>query len=245
MTDPSSITILTPLWNEGDVIPGALERIHGFLEAHFTDFEMILIESGSTDGSDRACDRFSESHERCVTIHESGRNGYGSALKLGIARATKALVSPVTVDVPFPLETLTEATRRMTDHDCVLSYRSPDDRRLYRRFQSLVYNQLAKKLVGLHVKHVNSAFRMYRREVIQSLPLVSDGWLIELEVPFRIEQQGLRFLEIPVPLVPRTEGTTSVTVGSGAALFWELVRFAGHERVVRRMRGVGGGIPRR
>src|SRR4029077_15271864 len=127
-------------------------------------------ESGSTDGSDAACDRLADALPRGEGIHEAQSNGVGSAPRHGYAAAGKDLVWLVTVDIPFPLGTLCEALPLMRECDCVLSYRSEDNRGVLRRIQSRGYNALVKAILGLPMRTVNSAFKLYRRSLLSSLP---------------------------------------------------------------------------
>ncbi len=221
-----SVSTVIPVWNELPALGTAVDATHGFLAAHFDDFEIVIVESGSTDGSGEACDRLAEEMPRVDVIHEGAANGFGSALRLGFARAAKDLVWTVSADLPFPLESLLTAVPLLADHDCVLSYRVDDERGAFRRFQSLLYNSLAKSLLGLTVKHVNSTFKVYRREVIQQLPFEADGWLVDTEIVYRLQRSGARFTEIPVPLIDRQAGSSTIRLITPLVIFRDLVKFA-------------------
>ncbi len=226
-----SITTIVPVWNEAESIDTAIETIHGFLRKNFEDFEIIIVESGSTDGSFEACDRLAESISCVEVIHEGAANGFGSAQKLGFASARKDLVWVVSADLPFPLDVLLDALPLLADHDCVLSYRVEDDRSRFRLFQSAVYNTLAKGLLGLRVKHVNSTFKVYQRPLIQRLKLRSQGWLIDTEIVFRLQAVGARFVEIPVPLEDRRAGSSTIRPLTPLWMLRDLLKFAISERL--------------
>lgn len=226
-----SITTVIPVWNEVESLGTAVETTHDFLLRSFDDFEIVIVESGSTDGSHDACDRLAERMPRLAVLHEGAANGFGSAQKLGFARAIKDLVWVVSADLPFPLEALLDALPLLADNDCVLSYRIDDERSRFRLFQSLIYNSLAKALLGLRVRHVNSTFKVYKRRVIQQLPLLSDGWLIDTEIVFRLQRQGVKFAEIPVPLVDRRAGSSTIRPLTPLLMLRDLLKFAVAERL--------------
>lgn len=184
-----------------------------------------MIESGSTDDSGERCDRVAETHERIRVIHEGARNGYGAAMRLGYADVTCDLVWLVTVDTPFPLESILAAVPLFDQHDCVLSYRSDDPRSIARRLQSLVYNIVVRTLLRLRMRHVNSAFKVYKREMIQALPLQSAGWFLDAEVLYWISRRKIPYAVLPVPLIDRETGESSVGAFAFLAVLRELFEF--------------------
>jgi len=221
-----SLSVICPVWNEIELFPDAFREIYDFLAREFAEFEFIIVESGSTDGTWEACDEFAEGRPEVVVIHEGARNGAGAALKLGYGRARMDLVWTVWADLPFALTRIHEALPLLKDHDAVLSYRSEDRRPVYRRIQSITYNFLGKLLLGLRVKHVNSAFKVFHRRIVEDLELKSNGWLVEAEITYRLQNMGASCAEIPVPLVDRTQGTSSVTLWTAASIFLQLIRFS-------------------
>lgn len=229
-----SVSTIIPIWNEVESLGAAVQTVHGFLEENFEEFEILLVESGSTDGSYEACDELAERLPRVEVIHEGAAKGFGSALRLGFARARCDLVWAVSADMPFPLASLLTAVPLFEHHGCVLSYRAEDDRSFLRRGQSVLYNSLAKALLGLRVTHVNSTFKVYRREVIQSLPLTADGWLIDTEIVYQLGRCGVKFTELPVPLIDRTAGSSTIRLVTPFLIFRDLVKFAVEQRLKQR-----------
>jgi glycosyltransferase involved in cell wall biosynthesis len=229
--DRPSVSTIIPVWNEAEAIETAVAATHEFLAAHFTDFEILIVESGSTDGSFEISDRLAERMPAVRVIHEGAARGFGSALRLGYAGATKDLVWVVSADLPFALAKLLDAVPLLADHDAVLSFRVEDERGLFRRFQSVLYNGLAKTLLGLTVRHVNSTFKVYRRPVIQGLPLTADGWLIDTEIVYRLESAGARLAELPVPLIDRKAGSSTIRPITPFLILRDLLKFAWRERL--------------
>jgi glycosyltransferase involved in cell wall biosynthesis len=220
-----SISVIVPVYNEIELVAASTRAIEAFVRAHFADYEILLIESGSTDGSGAVCDALAKELPRVNVFHEGARNGFGSALKWGYKNATKDLVWLVTVDLPFPLTAILEALPLLEKYDCVFSYRSVDDRGVLRKTMSFFYNALMRALLGLKVKHINSAFRVFKRSLIQSVPARSNGWFIDAEVLYWISRKNATHIEIPVPVVNRTAGRSSVSMMSPFAMVWEAFKF--------------------
>ncbi len=223
--DSWSVSVVVPVFNEIELVDASVRAIDRFLSANIGDYEIVIIESGSTDGSGDACDRLAVGLPSVKLIHEGARRGMGAALRLGYATATKDLVLLVTVDMPFPLEALLTALPLMTHCQCVLSYRSNDTRGLLRKIQSWVFNTLVKSMLGLPMRTINSAFKLYRRDVLSALPLISNGWFLDTEVLYWIARRGYRYREIPVPLLMRQAGESKVGPKDVVWMLWELIAF--------------------
>lgn len=220
-----SISVIIPVYNEKEIIVSSVNTINDFLKQNFKDYEILIVESGSTDGSFEICDEVAKKLKPVKVIHEGARNGFGSALKVGYKNAQKDLVWLVTLDLPFPLQAVLKALPLLEKYDYVLSYRSQDNRKLARRFQSLVYNMIITTALGLKVKHVNSGFKLYRREHVASLDVMSNGWFIDAEVLFLLKEKNYSFEQIPVELIDRTEGRSSVGVFSFVSILKEMFDF--------------------
>ena len=199
--------------------------------ASLEDYEIILIESGSNDSTGEICDRLAEEGDRVRVIHEGARNGFGAALKLGYESCTKDLAWLVTVDLPFPLEEATDALPHLEENDVVLSYRSEDTRgSAFRKLQSWVYNSLVRMTLSLKVRHVNSAFKLYKTRVIQRIPILTNGWLVDAEIVDWLTRNRIPYAEIPVALIDRSEGGSSVGYMEGLRVIQDLGRYLKNRR---------------
>ena len=232
----SSFTVLVPVYNEAQLVMPSLERISVFMNSWATDYEILVIESGSTDGSAKLCDDAASRWPRVRVIHEPSRTGYGSALRLGIASATRTFVWVVTLDLPFPLESMFAAVPLLDTHDAVLSNRSSDPRGPVRRLQSFAYNLILRVLLGLRARHANSAFKVLRVRTVRDIRLTSAGWFIDAELLYRLRERGARTATIGVPLIDRSAGTSTVRFGTWIGVLRELLRFRSLVRSERHMR---------
>jgi glycosyltransferase involved in cell wall biosynthesis len=221
----ASLSVIVPVYNEALVFDEAVEQILSLVRQHFSVFELIIVESGSTDDSGALCDALASRCPEVRVIHEGERRGFGSAMRLGYAAARNDLIWLVTLDTPFPLETILRALPFLEHFDCVLSYRVHDARSRIRRLQSWGYNILVQKLLGVQARHINSAFKVFKREVVQGLPLQSNGWFFDAELLFRIQQRGTVWTEIPVEVVDRGVGQSSVGPWAFLGVFREMVAF--------------------
>lgn len=217
---PFSLSVIVPVYNERVALESGLRAISDFLVHHDFDHEIVVVESGSTDGTYEKCDELRSILPNMRIIHEGARNGFGSAVQLGYRHATKDLLWLITVDLFFPLDAIFAALPLLASFDYVTSYRSQDNRGLRRKLQSFVYNKLITGILGLKVRHINAGFKVLKRDIVQNIDLISKGWFVDAELLYRLEKSGRSHAEIPVPLIDRTRGKSSV----GPLAFWSVLK---------------------
>lgn len=205
-----SVAVVMPAYQEGPAVAEAIARVADALDAQVPDWELLVVESGSTDDTLAQALAAAEGRPRVRVLRQERREGYGSAMRLGIAQASKAYISVVPVDVCFPLETYGRALPYLADHDAVLSFRSEDPRGWRRRLMSETFNGLMRHYLGARVRHVNSAFKILPRDLLLDLDLASDGWFLDGEIVAHLARRQVRVAEIPVPLIDRAQGATTV-----------------------------------
>ena len=220
-----SITALVPVYNEIATVSNSVRKIHDFMQSLACDFEILIIESGSSDGTADACDTLAAQLSEVVVIHEGRRNGFGAALRLGFAKAANDLIWVVPVDLPYSLSLLQEGLRQIDDCDAVLSVRRTDDRSLFRRLQSHIYTSLCTLLLRQPGYSPNAAFKLYRRSVVLGLPLRSNGWFIDTEIAYRLRQRNCRLGIVAIDTVERTSGQSTVTTLDSWQMFKQLLAF--------------------
>ena len=77
------ISVIIPVYNTGGILG---QTINSVLNQTFRDFELILVDDGSTDGSGEVCDSFAQQDPRVVVIHKKN-GGVSSARNLGLENA--------------------------------------------------------------------------------------------------------------------------------------------------------------
>ena len=219
-----SIAAIMPIYNEADCLAENFDKVVNFFESHFLDFEIIVVESGSTDGSDKFLASRAEGNKNVRVIREGSRNGFGSAVRLGLKAATKDLVCVQTIDLPYDLKYLAKAAELLQRVDYVLSYRSTDGRSCKRRLLTFIYDLLVRAIIRVKVKNVNSALKVYKTPILKNLELHSAGWTLDAEVLMKLSNTTLKFERIPVPYTERTSGTSTIVFGTPIKILLDLLK---------------------
>ena len=149
-------------------------------------------------------------------------------MKTGFAAATKDLVLYMDADLPFDPDVLGKAIRalELTGADVIAGYRL--DRTiegLRRTIYSYVYNALIGVLFGWPHRDINFSFKLFKRSVLQSIDLKSEGSLIDAELIVKAKNRGFAIQQIGLDYFPRIRGTSHLSSPSVIfKIFRELVR---------------------
>ena len=205
----TSCTILA--YNEEKTLEEATRQVHEALAARGGYFEIIIADDGSTDATAEIGLELEEKL-RGVRLLRHGRNlGPGSGILTGIrnARCDNICFHPADQQVDFA--EVAAALPLLEDNDVVVFSRSgrPGYTPL-RRLASGVYIGLAHALFGLREFDDFNFVHMCRRELVQDMPLLSDGVFMCTEILVRAVDRGARVARAEAECKPRKVGATAV-----------------------------------
>ena len=205
-----SISVIVPVYNEEDSLARAVHDLDLYLKDNFSQYEIIIVESGSTDDTAKIADSLKCKNIRAV--HQKKREGYGSGLRLGFSLAKKDLVWYYSGDMPFEISYLRRAAEKIENFDAVIAYRTGERESLKRLIATNAYHILITTIFGLKVRDINFSFKLIRRELLQRMKLNSYGWFIDAEMQIEFKRNKARILQIPVKYDHREEGQSKVNL---------------------------------
>ena len=203
------------MYNEEAYARRAVAAARAVLEKAIPDWEIVIVDDASTDGTAAVADALAREDPRVRVIHNPRNRRLGGALRAGYAAATKDLVFYTDADLPVDLEVLPRAVRLLDyqQADVVAAYRfDRTSEGLVRTLYTYCYNHLIRILFGLRVRDVNFAFKVFRRSVLEKFTLTSEGSFIDAEFLLRARKAGCVIIQIGLDYFPRTRGTS--TLGS-------------------------------
>ena len=201
-----SITVILPAFNEEENIQKAVEHGRTAMAKYFSEVEVVVVNDGSKDRTGDIIDEMARKYSNVVAIHHGNNQGYGSALRSGINCARKDLIFFTDADLQFDLEEIHYLSRWICAYDIVAGYRAKRADPLHRRFNAWSWNVLVRLALGLKVKDIDCAFKLFRREVFKDIRLESVGAMINTEILSLAQWKGMKIKEVPVSHYPRLAG---------------------------------------
>ncbi|MCX5693735.1 MAG: glycosyltransferase family 2 protein [Candidatus Omnitrophica bacterium] len=203
-----SLSVFVPVYNEESIIDKNLGIILSILEKIVDDFEILIINDGSTDCSGEKIREWSKKSQRIRFLEHKTRLGYGAALRSGFLNAGKELIFYTDMDLPADLNNLKEVMPLMDSYDLVIGYRTDRQDTLRRMIYSKVYKFLLKLLFGLKIKDINFSFKCVRRKVIEKVKLTAKTGFIDGELLIESLSGGFVVKEVPIIYRPRKFGNS-------------------------------------
>lgn len=231
------VTVVMPTYNEADNLPAMVAEL---LALDINDLEIIVVDDNSPDGTGQVADRLASCYpEQVHVIHRPGKQGLGSAYREGIRQALdRGAQYIVHMDADFSHSPayIPEMLEKSQVCDVVVGSRyvdggAVDDRwRLWRRFLSWFGNAYARLVTGLNVRDTTAGFKIFRREVLESLDLNrirSEGYAFQIEVAYACQRAGFRVCEIPIFFEDRVIGSSKMDSSIVLEAMWRVwqIRF--------------------
>ena len=220
-----SISVFFPCYNEQDNLVRVVKQALGVLEKLKADFEIIIVDDGSSDSTGQIADELAGQDERVKVVHHRTNLGYGAALQSGFKAATKELVFYTDGDGQFDINEMPPLLGLMEQYDIVSCYRLNRQDNLIRKINGWCWTKLVCLLFSMKIRDIDCAFKLYKREVFDNIKLISTGALIDAEILARAVHKGYRVTQQGIHHYPRTAGAqTGANLRVILRAFKELLR---------------------
>jgi dolichol-phosphate mannosyltransferase len=219
------LSLVIPALNEVAVIERAVAEAEAALGKVFADFEVLVVDDGSTDGTAALVERLLAFLPHTRLLRHTANRGYGAALRTGFEAARFDLIAFTDADCQFDLADLCTLALLTAEAPIVAGYRADRKDVWRRRFFSWGYNVLARTLLGTRVRDCDCALKVFRREALALLLPESRGFFVNTEMLTRARQLGMPVVEVPVTHRPRLGGESKVSVREIPKTLRMLLRF--------------------
>lgn len=222
---PTRFSLVIPAYNEAEVIEQAIREATEALEALVPEYEIIVVDDGSSDETAAIIQSLADVDPRLHLIRHETNQGYGAALRNGFQAAVGEWIAFTDADCQFDLSELDRLILLANHYDAVCGYRIDRQDSKLRCFYSMVYNWIVRLMLGIRVRDVDCALKVFRRQVLRRVDLQSDGFLVNSDLLTQVRDLGGSIVEVGVTHRPRAAGQSTVSVRHIPIVLVSLLRF--------------------
>jgi glycosyltransferase involved in cell wall biosynthesis len=203
------LSLVLPAHNEEDNISVVVHEAVRTLPRYFDEFEVIVVNDGSSDRTEAVTRGIAELDERVRIVNHPENRGYGAALRSGFSASTGDWVMVMDSDRQFDIGDLVYLAPFAHEHDLIAGYRIQRNDPFHRTFFGKTFRLAMRILFGIQLYDIDCAFKLMRGDMLRSLNLESDGAMISTELMARWARIGGTWTQVGVHHYPRTAGQQS------------------------------------
>jgi len=208
---PVVLSVVIPVYNERDNLAPLLEEVQSVMRRLGRPYEVLFVDDGSTDGSDRVLRglRAARPEVRVVTFERNA--GQTAAIDAGFRRARGEVVVTLDADLQNDPADIPRVLDALEGWDAVVGVRTRRQDSLVRRLSSRVANYVRNRLSDETIADTGCSLKAYRRSALQRLVLY-DG--MHRFLPTLLKIEGYRVRETAVGHRPRKHGASKYGIGN-------------------------------
>jgi glycosyltransferase involved in cell wall biosynthesis len=202
----SSLSAFFPAYNEESNLVSMYESLSATLPQVAAEYEIIIVNDGSRDGTGAIADRLAKEDSRVRHIRHETNRGYGAAVATGCEASRHEYLFFTDGDNQFDVSQISLFVPFAAEFDAVIGYRINRRDPFIRVLNGHAWNRLVGWMFGLRVKDIDCAFKLIRRSALPAGRLESSGAMVSTELLVKLVRAGCSIREVGVRHRPRVAG---------------------------------------
>ena len=235
------LSVVIPAHNEAEVVEATLNGLTAALDPEGLDYELLVVDDGSRDGTGEIVRRAGEANPRIVCVRNDGPHGFGYAIRAGLDAFSGDAVAIVMADgSDDPRDVVLYYRVLEAGFDCAFGSRFMPGARVHDYPQiKLLINRVVNAGIRTIFRHgyndTTNAFKAYRREVIENMqPLISPHFNLTVEMPLKAISRGFSYAIVPTSWTNRAAGTSKLQLSEMGSRYLFIVLYVFLERHLTR-----------
>ena len=219
---PTFVSVVVPAYNEAHSIQGNLDSIVRYLSARFQRFEVVVVNDGSTDGTQREIAEAASRDGHIEVVLLPANRGKGFAVRQGVLKAKGDTVLFTDADLSTPVEEIERAVEELSKgYSVVIASRQHPQSTIrvrqswLRELMGKSFNVLIRTLFPLPYRDTQCGFKCFTQKAAREIFSVTriDGFTFDVEVLLIAQRLGYSVKEIPVTWADVAESKVKLARG--------------------------------
>lgn len=202
------ISVVVPLYNEDESLPELEAEIREVMEANGYDYEIVMVNDGSTDNSWEVVQELNKKNPRIRGISFQRNYGKSAALQVGFQKAKGNVVITMDADLQDRPKHIPEFYKMIVEDkfDLVSGWKQKRKDPLTKTIPTKLYNAVNRWVNGVSLHDMNCGFKAYRNQVVKSIEVYGE---MHRYIPVIAKAAGFRRIgELRVEHIARKYGKT-------------------------------------
>ena len=235
------LSVVMPARDEEGCIEQTVSDVATTLTAEHIPYEIVVVDDGSTDATPVRVRQVMERYPGVRLVTNTGRHGFGLAVKVGLAEATGDALAVMMADASDSPADLVQYYRKLQEgFDCVFGSRFLRGSRVIDYpAHKLAINRMAnffiRMLFRLRYNDITNAFKCYRRNAYEGMqPLISPHFNLTVEMPLKAIVRGYSYAVVPISWTNRKAGISKLKIKEMGSRYLFIVLYLWLERHLSR-----------
>jgi dolichol-phosphate mannosyltransferase len=214
------LSVVIPAYNEEGSISETLTVLYNHLAEQRIDHEIVVVNDNSKDNTAKILDELMTRIPTLIYYTNPGPNGFGYAVRYGLARFKGDCVAVVMADLSDDPRDLVRFYRKMIEgnYDCVFGSRFIKGGATYdypkiKKIINRIANMLISASFGMRYNDTTNAFKLYKRETIEGIqPILAPHFNLTIELPLKAIVRGYSYAVVPNSWTNRKTGESKLKI---------------------------------